>query len=344
MKCLLAAGLLGATGRVTMAVARLHNPDDGIIHRLRPGLYTAQQASDELAASTLSAAFAEGERRTDEDELKVAAALQDARRARISAMEDQIRTQQAATAASLEARRVEKLERETAIVARGVEKLVGMIPEVARKAAQRAVRDVEQQARERMNLEVADTVAAVVTEEQRRKEMAADAAQKAALPFQKAKLRATQTMWSYVIKGRELAAAVTELKNKAIEIAQVSVPLQETGNPVAAQQLQMQAHDLMNKALQFEAQAKNLQAAAEKIREGLNRYDGAAVTAADYGAYQANPAGIDESPPIPPPPFPLSLPKMPLNISLSNVTAFVPGNLSFPPAPAGLAPAPATAR
>lgn len=321
-----------------MAEARLLEPDDGIIHRLRPGFYTAQQASDELAASTLAGAFAEGERRTDEDELETASRLKESREARVAAIESQIRTQQAATAAGLVARRVEKLERETAAVSKAVQKLVGMIPDVARRAAERAVRDVEEEARQRMNAEVAETLTTQALEERRLKEMAADEAQAAALPFQSAKLRATQTMWSYVAKGRELALAVAELKNKAIEIAQASVPLQATGNPVMAQQLQMQAHDLMNKALQFEAQAKNLQASAEAIRGTLNKYDAQATTAADYGAYQANPGAIDAAPEIPLPPFPLTLPKYPLNLNISNATGPM---LSPAPAPAGLAPAPA---
>merc|ERR1719265_3062817 len=102
--------------------------------------------------------------------------------------------------------------------------------------------------------------------EQRKEALdAMKASQAAVLPFQQAKLRAQQTVWSYANKARELATAVIPMKNRAMEIAAQSDAFQKKGNPVVAQEMQMHAHDLMDKALQLEGQAKSFQNTANKM-------------------------------------------------------------------------------
>merc|ERR1719487_874982 len=97
--------------------------------------------------------------------------------------------------------------------------MVAEMPAVAVKAANRAVDAVVADAVSKMNEE-----ATLVAEEQRKLERklareAAKAAQIAALPWQQAKVRAEETMVSYLSQGRDLANAVTHLKLMAPKLS-----------------------------------------------------------------------------------------------------------------------------
>merc|ERR1719401_1083227 len=95
----------------------------------------------------------------------------------------------------------------------------------------------------------------------------------------------------------------------------------------------MQARDLMDKALQMEAQARGFDRTAQDINAKLGAYDSAAQQAAEYAAYQANPAAQEEeSSEIPHPPPPLTLPP----------DAYAAAGPAPGPAP-GLAPGPGPA-
>lgn len=225
------------------------------------------------------------------------------------------------------AQNAHEMERHAEAVADSTQKIIDSIPVEAEKAAQQAMNDVVAVAFKDMNDDVKQTVLFSKGLDASAGAAAAQAAQVAALPFQQAKLRSVQTMYSYATQAQELATAVKELKLKALKIAGQAEPLQKRGNVVVAQRLRMQAHDLMDKASQMAAQAKGFSSTAASIRGELASYDLAADSAAAYAAYQANPGGPMGQ--FPAPPYPLELPPPP---------AAAPGPAPAP-APASAAPA-----
>merc|ERR1719213_719109 len=136
--------------------------------------------------------------------------------------------------------------------------------------------------------------------------MAAEMAQTAALPFEEAKVRAEQNVVNYASQAQSLAHAVIQLKGKAMQIANQAEMYQQRRNPVMAQQLLMRSHDLLDRALQLQDQAKSNDATARQINGQLGLYDLASSSAAAYGAYRGNPGGLTKG--LPPLPAPLELP------------------------------------
>jgi len=171
------------------------------------------------------------------------------------------------------------------------QQLVSEMPAIAVKAAGRAVDAVVQGAIFRMNQE-----ATIVAEEQLKLERklareAAKDAQIAALPWQQAKMRSEQTMVSYLSQARDLANAVTQLRLQAPVLSKQAGILQRRGDVVRAQEHQIAAKDLLDKAGQLASQASSFSAMANKINGGLGMYDLSASAAASYASYTANPGG-----------------------------------------------------
>merc|ERR1719350_2076002 len=77
-----------------------------------------------------------------------------------------------------------------------------------------------------MNKVVAEVLLAYTTGNGAVSKAAASRAQAEALPFQAGKIRAEEIMYSYALQAKELAKAVGTLKEKAVEIAGASQPLQ----------------------------------------------------------------------------------------------------------------------
>lgn len=273
-----------------------------------PGVPSAYQASSRFQNNYLAGVTAANERQSAEDRSHTSSSLEAAATSELMATRQKFLTNEAATLELSRARKIEVLNTQASEVLQSTQHILQMIPEVTKRAVDRAIKDVEHEALKQLNVEVAQTVASTSGSEAMAKHMAADAAQTAALPYQQGKLQAQQTMVGYVEKSQELAIAVSELKKRAVEIAAASVPLQRAGDVVPAQHLQMEARDVMDKAQQMEAQVKVLSDTALQIQRGLQAYDNAAQAAASYAAYQANPAGLDGASSLPHPPFPLDLP------------------------------------
>lgn len=306
-------------------------------HELRPGLPSPEQSSFRYISNRAAMQAKRMEAKAAEEAAAAAEGRRNAAAARLAASTNALAISEAAEVAETAKNAVTTDFGTLETVAEEANRLLRSIPERAEQAAARAVADVRAETLKKLQEEVGQVVAAAKWSQSGLAQRAADAGQKAAVPYQLAKMRAMQTMWLYVSRGRELATAVAQLKEKAVEIARVSQPLQEHGDPIHAQQLQLQSRDLMDKAQQLEAQAKTLQDAAAAINKQLSAYDDAAKAAAEYSAYQVNPSAIDPPAELPVPPYPLELPANTLDLLNSPVPAPAPA-----PAPgAPLAPAPA---
>mmetsp|Transcript_7473 Transcript_7473/g.18961 ORF Transcript_7473/g.18961 Transcript_7473/m.18961 type:complete len:356 (+) Transcript_7473:98-1165(+) len=326
-------------GLSLLATGRREEPP---MHQLRPGLPTPEQSSFSYTSNALAGKAKHAEAESAAEAAEAAAGRADAEEARLAASNHELVVSQAATVAALSARKLEITEQQVTQVAAETKMILGLIPEIAERAAKRAVADVRSETLQKLDAEVGQVVSSAKWMQSGREEQAADNALAKAAPYQMSKMRAAQTMWAYLSRGRELATAVAQLKKQAVEIAQVSVPLQEQGDPVHAQQLQMQARDLMDKALQMEGQAKKLQDTAASINQELPSYDAAAKAAATHGAYEANPGVIDGPFEIPQPPYPLVLPLDTLSLLSAPSPAGAPA--PGPVAPGVLSPAPAASR
>lgn len=325
--CLLCAGC------GSFAVVRAP-PEDGADTRIKvvPGTPSANQASYRFQNNYLAATNAGNERDAANDRSISSNSLESAARSELTVTRAKLEAEEDATLEYSKARKIELIGVQAHTVLESTQRLLDLIPEIARKAIDKAVNDVEQETFKKLNQELSQVVASASGSDAIAKHLAADAAQTAALPYQQGKMQAQQTMIAYAEKGQELATATAELKKRAVEIAEASVPLQRVGNVVQAQRLQMESRDVLDKAQQMEAQAKALSATALQIQRGLQAYDDAAQAAASYAAYQVNPAALDgdDEKPLPQPPFPLMLPKL---------AAAGPAGAPAP-APAGAAPAP----
>lgn len=200
----------------------------------------------------------------------------------------------------------EMKKRADAAVMRSQE-LVQEMPSIARKAAERAVDDAIHGAIERMDMEAALVAKAQAEAEKKLAQQAAKAAELAALPWQQAKLRAGQTMISYISQGRDLTNAAAQLKLNAPEIAKQAGIMQSRGDIVHAQEYQIAAHDLLDKADQLHGQAVGFDKTARQIQGTLGMFDLSASAAAAYASYTANPGGGVGGSDLPPLPFPLKL-------------------------------------
>lgn len=277
---------------------------------ITPNVPSAYQSSFRFQNNYIAANNAANEAQAAMDRSESSTAMESASRSRMIATRAMVERQNAATLELLKARKMEVMQQKAQAVLDTTNKLLTLIPDITKKAVERAVKDVEQEEFMKMNREVKEVVVAVKNAKGVRKQYAADAAQAAALPYMKGRMQAQQTMLLYVEKAREVATAVAALKSRAMRIASQAPYLQKAGDVVHAQQLEYEAHDLMDKALQLQGQAKAMSAKAVQIQQTLQQYDDAAKVAAAYGAYQADPTALDEEPELPQPPFPLLLPKV----------------------------------
>jgi hypothetical protein len=209
--------------------------------------------------------------------------------------------------ALLAAQRTGEMRKRALAAAKRAEKLVSEMPQIALQAAQRAINEAVAGAVGKMNIEATKVAKKQAEIEKKLQKKAAEAAQVAALPWQQAKMRSSQTMVSYMSQARDLANAVTQLRLKAPTLSQTAGILQSRGDVVHAQQYQIAAKDLLDKADQMASQAQAFDKMGKKIDSGLAMYDLSATAAASYASYTSNPGGGVGASGLPPLPFPLHL-------------------------------------
>jgi hypothetical protein len=311
--------------------------DDKLWYAKLPGTPSEEMVVEQNEAAQTAQSWAYTVEATSAMRAKAAESLEASKESELLTMYHNLDLKSATMDAILSVQRTTEMQKRADAAARRAERLVAQIPQIADQAAKRAIGDTIGNAIQRMNME-----ATLVAEEQKRIEMqlakdAAKAAQIAALPWQQAKVRASQTMISYASQARDLANAVTHLKLKAPGLSKQAGVLQARGDVVHAQQLQIAAHDLLDKAGQLESQAKSFDKTARKIDTTLGMYDLSAQAAAAYAAYTTNPgagAGRSDLPPLPPP---LHL----LNLGGGPGPAPAPAPASSPVSAPGPGPAPA---
>lgn len=293
-----------------------------ITYQVIPELPNQEQSMHSANVGAAATRWAAGEARVAEAEQKTAADTAVAAAAHKEALEKVAASTVAMFGAHRAAEETIKMRHDTEEAVHRQRAVVDSIPKIAHAAAVKATNDVEMGITAELEKEVTATALKAKEAERLERLEAAKESQRVAMPFQQAKLRAEQSIVSYAARARELATAVIHLKGKALKIAADSNQYQQLGNVVMAQQEQMKAHDLLDKALQMEGVAKGFQDTANKINGEMGDYDLSIAAAAESGGYQGNPGGA--RPPWPAPPKPLKL-KLP-----------VPGP--------GPAPAPAPAR
>lgn len=276
------------------------------IYVVMPGIPAANQTLDRSRLAGLAKDMANYELTTSDEESHAAQAEFGASMANLVATNRELQSSLAAEVSLRAAQNVERMKRFAEDAAEMTKRLVDEIPVVIKKNEEKAVGDTVKAAIARMNVEAGKVVEAANAKEAAAAKAAANNAQAEALPFQQAKLRAGQTMVSYLSQARELAIVCNELQKKAFEISKEAIGLQQRGNPVASMQMYTMARDLMDKSQQMQAQAKAFDGTANKIKGELGGYGLAAGAAAAYGAYVANPGGQKQ--PLPPLPWPLQLP------------------------------------
>eukprot|EP00397_Hematodinium_sp_SG-2012_P058972 GEMP01075107.1.p1 GENE.GEMP01075107.1~~GEMP01075107.1.p1 ORF type:complete len:304 (+),score=118.15 GEMP01075107.1:202-1113(+) len=254
-------------------------------HETQAAAHEKHAAEAAASAAESAALAAERDAQSAQAGVRAQTYLRRATRAAYQAQENQLRAQNAAQA---------------------TRSLVGSLDKVAKSAANQAVAEVVRDALQKLSKEVQTTINAYNKGKEADFKRASEDAMESARPFQQGKWRAEKDTAEYVLRARELATAVTALKNESVKIAAGANKYQKEGNVVIAQQQMMRAHDLMDKALQMQAQAEGFQKTAQTINGNMGLYDLATGSAAAFAAHQANPSGA--ALPIPPPPAPLSLP------------------------------------
>lgn len=306
---LLCASVLGGAADVSSHKSRGFLQEDQqqpVVYKKLPGIPSKYQAAFDLSASDSSAQFGYTEATTAQMHAHAAEGMEAAAAAQLVAESQGLSLNSASLAAMTSAQRATEYRKGAQAAARRSYGLVAEMPALAAQFVDKAVNDAVDEAVEKMNVE-----ATLVVEEQARIEKAlakkaTKEAQLAAMPFQQAKLRAGQTMVDYIAQGRDLAQAVTELKNKAPVLQKFAQGLQDRGDVVHAQQYQIMAKDMLDKANQLASQAVGFDKTANKINGGLGMYDLAAGAASSYAAYTNNPgAGLAGG--LPPLPMPLKL-------------------------------------
>jgi len=329
---LVVLGAPGATALVlrqspeaTAASTVTTHEDPDIAYNPMPTVPNATESADKLEAGVLSNAWATSEAHVAEGQAHAAEQREIADSHNLLASQRELESTQAVHLALQAAEHAKRLKVQAQEVAARVDAEVKQIPVVAEKSSARAIHDVLAATLASMSQEACDAAKAAKAVEEQMMRNAATGAQKAALPFQQAKVRAGQSVVSYLTKAQSLGNAAVALKKKAIQIAwQANAFTGKMELIPMAQQMSMQAHDMMDKAQQLAGQASGFQTSASSIENGLGAYDLAADSAAAYGAYEANPGG-----------GPFVVPAMPSPLELP------PGCLTLGPAPA---PAPASGR
>merc|ERR1740123_1781835 len=247
-----------------------------------PNIPSGTEAVRTNRASKLEMQWAASEAHAATSHANLGISMENAARAELSSTMHELNLAAAATEAQRVAEHTADLQKRSEDAAARAGALAAEVPAAARRGAMRAVHEVVTEAVLKMNHEASMVADAARIAEQFAENAAAESAQAAAVPFQAAKLRAGQTMIEYAGQSRELATAVIHLKAKAVEISRHAQQQQKNGDVVTAQRLQMQAHDLMDKAVQMERQAKKFDRTANSIDRELSTYDAEANTAASY--------------------------------------------------------------
>lgn len=266
-------------------------------------------SDEELAAQTLDWAHqiqaATSERNTAESAGKAAESHERAMEAGSQAAASNLRAHEYRRRVQLAAHNAQDDQRRANKAAKATRAYVGKMEIIAKAAADQAVAEVVRDAIAELNEEVKKTIETYRAEKEADVKRAKEAEISSAVPYKQAKMLAEKNVNDYLLRGREAATAVTALKWDAYRIAGAANGYQYKGQVVTAQEEMVKAHDLMDKALQYQSQAEAFQKEAQKLQGNLNTrsYDIAAGRAATYGAYAANPSG--EAIAIPPPPDPL---------------------------------------
>jgi len=288
----------------------LEDEEPLVSYQKLPGTPSEEMVVEQNEAAKTAATWAYTEEASSAFHAAAAENMEAAAASELTTKVQQVRLKTATMEAIVSAERAAEMQKRAEASAKRAEAMVAEMPSVALKAAGRAIDSVVAGAVFRMNQE-----ATVVAAEQKKLEIrlareAAKDAQIAALPWQQAKMRASQTMISYLSQARDLANAVTQLKLQAPKLAVQAGVMQSRGDVVHAQETQIAAHDLLDKAAQLAAQAVNFNGIAGKIQGGLGMYDLSASAAASYASYTANPGGGVGRQALPPLPTPLSLIKI----------------------------------
>lgn len=296
-----------ATGRGLSSRKFLEEPSDLVSYQKLPGIPSDEMAVEQNEAAKTSLGWAENEEASSALHAATAENAEAAATAELITKYQGLKMKSATMRAIVSAQKAGEMRKRAEAAAKRSEVMVAEMPAVALKAAHRAIEDTVNAAMLRM-----DEEATIVAKEQAKLERklqgdAAKAAQVAALPWQQAKVRAGETMISYLAQARDLANAVTHLKLMAPELSKQAGVLQSRGDVVRAQEHQIAAKDLLDKASQLESQALSFNKMANKINSGIGMYDLSAGAAASYASYTANPGGGVGRQSLPPLPYPLKL-------------------------------------
>lgn len=269
-----------------------------------PGVPSEEMVVEQNEAAKTAANWAYTEASSSAIHAEAAENMEAAAAAEIVTKAKSMKLKSATAAALVSAQKAAEMRKRAEASAKRAEALVAEMPGIAVKAANRAVDSVVYEAVQKMNKEATTVAEAQQALEKKLAREAAKNAQIAALPWQQARLRAQQTMVSYLSQARDLANAVTHLKLQAPKLNAQALVLQRRGDVVHAQELQIAAHDLFDKAAQLASQAQSFQKMAGKIQSGIGLYDLSAGAAASYASYTANPGGgvgYSELPSLPAP-------------------------------------------
>lgn len=272
-----------------------------------PGVPSEEMVVEQNEAAKTAASWAYNEASSSAIHAEAAENMEAAAESALVVKAQGIKLKSATMAAIVSAQKAAEMRKRAEAAAKRAEVLVSEMPAIAVKAANRAVDAVVFAAIQRMNKEASKVAEAQRALEKKLAREAAKDAQLAAEPWQQARLRAQQTMVSYLSQARDLANAVTHLKLQAPKLNAQARVLQSRGDVVHAQELQIAAHDLFDKAAQLAGQAASFQKMAGKIQSGIGLYDLSAGAAASYASYTANPGGGVGYQAFPPLPAPLAL-------------------------------------
>jgi len=269
-----------------------------------------------------------------------AAAGEAATQAHKQAEQGQLQLTLAANTATASFERTRALREQAQTVAAETRAMTDTIPAVIQKASQRAVVDVETEAIGRMNAEVREVAESFYRSSAARASSTAVVdrarARAAALPFQRAKLRATKSMNKYAAQAQELVNTLSVVGAKALESETKSRELKKRG-PFAARasrRFHRKAEKALDTMKEMKEEAKQLDLVARAIQKGLGQYDVAAEAAAAAASLQS-PWAASESRELPMPPPPLMPPPPPPALVLVPAPAPAPmAMVAPPPAPA----------
>lgn len=273
-----------------------------------PSLPNMTESANQAEAAGLQQTWSLTEAHAAEGQSQAATEMEQANLEQLKAAQQELQTTEAAQLAVAAAEHSRRMKAQAQAIAKHTKELVEQIPMVAHDAAERAIQDVMHETLQKLKLQACEAAKSAKATEEAMMKKAADAAQKAASPYQQAKLQASQHVVSYLSKAQALGGAAVQLKGKAMEIAWQAAKFQGNLNTLPmAQQVSMQARDMMDKAKQLEGQAAGFQSTASSISGSLGLYDLQASAASSYASYQANPGGGSFK--MPPLPRPLELPK-----------------------------------